>query len=168
MSGIEHLDDVLQFFFLLISGAMLQWCNGFQFLKTKNLFINTVAPQQGLRLNLDGSNIPLTFALLVFSKLCKGAYYIFYTPVLELPFSSSESLSSIMRSTFCTSFALDCLRSFKSFCFYVSRSTVFMPLRQSSSPKILCSSDRVWKITPQLMCLSIKGYSAMQFTLTVT
>ena len=64
MSGIEHLDDVLQFFFLLISGAMLQWCNGFQFLKTKNLFINTVAPQQGLRLNLDGSNIPLTFALL--------------------------------------------------------------------------------------------------------
>lgn len=71
MSGIEHLDDVLQFFFLLISGAMLQWCNGFQFLKTKNLFINTVAPQQGLRLNVDGSNIPLTFALLVFQNFVK-------------------------------------------------------------------------------------------------
>ena len=33
--------------------------------------MNTVAPQQGLRLNLDGSNIPLTFALLVFQNVVK-------------------------------------------------------------------------------------------------
>ena len=51
MSRIEHLDDVLQFFFLPISGAMLPWCNGFQYLKIKNIYINTVEPQQGLRLN---------------------------------------------------------------------------------------------------------------------
>ena len=71
MSRIEHLDDVLQFFFLPISGAMLPWCNGFQYLKIKKIYINTVEPQQGLRLNLDGSNIPLMFALLVFQNFVK-------------------------------------------------------------------------------------------------
>ena len=67
MSRIEHLDDVWSLF-LPISGAMLPWCNGFQFLKIKIYIYITVEPQESLRLTLDGSNIPLTFALLVFQN----------------------------------------------------------------------------------------------------
>ena len=66
MSRIEHLDDVWSLF-LPISGAMLPWCNGFQFLKIEKIYI-TVEQQQSLRLTLHGSNIPLTFALLVFQN----------------------------------------------------------------------------------------------------